>query len=297
MDAASAAAAHRRQRQDDLYNEAHAEYGPALRRLVRGYEAHPDRQADLLQEMHLELWRSLAAFDGRCSLRTWVYRVANNVGPRMGPLVDLEALKPAGLAIRVDEEAHAHDRHSAARRHRRGDGPVGSQRRHQSAPHQETASAAISRRSRHRTCRTLTPRSHSRCSVRARPQARTAGNLAAHCRGARRVRACRRAPAQRLRRGATLGPRGAGLDGWRFVLSVPGQPRTGPRAAGGRRALRAVSCSGTHAPRRGVSLAAAAAVSVRARPDCVLVGPRTRRQAVAVRRGRRKPRLRLAAAG
>lgn len=121
MDAA--AAAHRRQRQDALYNEAHAEYGPALRRLVRGYEAHPDRQADLLQEMHLELWRSLAAFDGRCSLRTWVYRVANNVGAshvvnsrrRSGPLVDLETLEPAGLTMRVDEEAHAHGRHSAAR--------------------------------------------------------------------------------------------------------------------------------------------------------------------------------------
>ena len=25
------------------------------------------------------LWRSFAAFDGRCSLRTWVYRVAHNV--------------------------------------------------------------------------------------------------------------------------------------------------------------------------------------------------------------------------
>jgi len=25
------------------------------------------------------LWRSFAAFDGRCSVRTWVYRVAHNV--------------------------------------------------------------------------------------------------------------------------------------------------------------------------------------------------------------------------
>ena len=30
--------------------------------------------------MHIELWRSLKGFDQRCSLRTWVYRVANNVG-------------------------------------------------------------------------------------------------------------------------------------------------------------------------------------------------------------------------
>ena len=26
----------------------------------------------------MALWRSFAAFDGRCSLRTWVYRVAVN---------------------------------------------------------------------------------------------------------------------------------------------------------------------------------------------------------------------------
>jgi RNA polymerase sigma-70 factor (ECF subfamily) len=51
-----------------------------MRRLVRGYESDPDRQRDLLQEVHIELWRSLKGFDHRCSLRTWVYRVANNVG-------------------------------------------------------------------------------------------------------------------------------------------------------------------------------------------------------------------------
>jgi RNA polymerase sigma-70 factor (ECF subfamily) len=51
-----------------------------MRRLVRGYESDGDQQRDLLQEMHIELWRSLKGFDHRCSLRTWVYRVANNVG-------------------------------------------------------------------------------------------------------------------------------------------------------------------------------------------------------------------------
>lgn len=30
--------------------------------------------------MHVELWRSMALFNHRCSLRTWVTRVANNVG-------------------------------------------------------------------------------------------------------------------------------------------------------------------------------------------------------------------------
>jgi RNA polymerase sigma-70 factor (ECF subfamily) len=38
-----------------------------------------DKRRDLLQEIHIALWRSLARFDGRCSTRTWVYRVAHNV--------------------------------------------------------------------------------------------------------------------------------------------------------------------------------------------------------------------------
>jgi len=66
-------------RQDELYHDVAAEHGAALERLARGYEADPDRRRDLLQEIHLALWQSFAGFDGRCSLRTWVYRVAHNV--------------------------------------------------------------------------------------------------------------------------------------------------------------------------------------------------------------------------
>jgi RNA polymerase sigma-70 factor (ECF subfamily) len=40
----------------------------------------PGARRDLLQDIHLQLWRSFALFDGRCSLRTWVYRIAHNVG-------------------------------------------------------------------------------------------------------------------------------------------------------------------------------------------------------------------------
>ena len=65
-------------RQDERYAEAAAAFGPAVERLARAYEAQPDLCADLVQDIHLALWRSLAVFDGRCSLRTWVYRVAHN---------------------------------------------------------------------------------------------------------------------------------------------------------------------------------------------------------------------------
>ena len=64
--------------QDELYQRTAEEFGPALGRLARGYEADPDKRRDLLQEIHLALWRSFEGFHERCSLRTWVYRVAHN---------------------------------------------------------------------------------------------------------------------------------------------------------------------------------------------------------------------------
>lgn len=64
--------------QDELYEQAAAEFGAALARLSRGYESDPEKRRDLLQEIHLALWRSLEGFSGLCSLRTWVYRVAHN---------------------------------------------------------------------------------------------------------------------------------------------------------------------------------------------------------------------------
>lgn len=66
-------------RRQDLYEEAIRTHEPALARLARAYEADPEARRDLLQEIHLGLWRSLEYFDARCSLRTWMYRVAHNV--------------------------------------------------------------------------------------------------------------------------------------------------------------------------------------------------------------------------
>jgi RNA polymerase sigma-70 factor (ECF subfamily) len=65
--------------QDALYNEAAAEFGAALERLAGSYEADREKRRDLLQDIHLAIWRSFEGFAGHCSLRTWVYRVAHNV--------------------------------------------------------------------------------------------------------------------------------------------------------------------------------------------------------------------------
>lgn len=64
---------------DDVYEEVFNTFGAAIDRLARAYEADPEKRRDLLQDIHLAIWRSLDKFDRQCSLRTWIYRVAHNV--------------------------------------------------------------------------------------------------------------------------------------------------------------------------------------------------------------------------
>ena len=65
---------------DTDYHQAVAAHGRELARFVAGYERDPARRKELLQEVHVALWQSLAGFRGQCSLRTWAFRVAHNVG-------------------------------------------------------------------------------------------------------------------------------------------------------------------------------------------------------------------------
>jgi RNA polymerase sigma-70 factor (ECF subfamily) len=106
-------------RQDRRYREAALSYGTALGRLAMAYERDPDRRRDLLQEIHLALWCSFSGFEDRCSLRTWVYRVAHNTATawvvrqkRWWSLVDLDDLN-----AEPSEESHerAADRVDAER--------------------------------------------------------------------------------------------------------------------------------------------------------------------------------------
>ena len=93
--------------QDELYSSAVAAFGPQLRRLARAYAADYE---DLLQDIHFALWRSLSTFNGECSLKTWVYRVAHNTAisaklrRRRVMLVSLEDL------AELPEEGNTEDR-------------------------------------------------------------------------------------------------------------------------------------------------------------------------------------------
>jgi RNA polymerase sigma-70 factor (ECF subfamily) len=100
--------------QDELYRNASVSYGGALNRLARAYEADPDKCRDLLQEIHLSLWRSFEHYETRCSLRTWVYRVAHNTAAsyvirqlRKNPrnLLSLEELETIADSADFEREA------------------------------------------------------------------------------------------------------------------------------------------------------------------------------------------------
>jgi RNA polymerase sigma-70 factor (ECF subfamily) len=96
--------------QEQLYEEAVNTFGAALERVARAYEADPHRRQDLLQDIHLALWRSFERFGRRCSLRTWVYRVAHNVATShvirqqrtYAGLISLEEVESVG--IRQEDE-------------------------------------------------------------------------------------------------------------------------------------------------------------------------------------------------
>jgi RNA polymerase sigma-70 factor (ECF subfamily) len=79
--------------------------------VTAAYEIDPALQQDLLQEIHLAVWRSFAVYRKPCSLRTWVYRVAHNIASthvrrqkrsRLSGLVSLEELED--LPFEADTE-------------------------------------------------------------------------------------------------------------------------------------------------------------------------------------------------
>ncbi len=63
----------------ELYRDAVEKYGASLERLASAYEADPEKRRDLSQDIHFQIWRSFQRYDARCSVRTWVYRVAHHV--------------------------------------------------------------------------------------------------------------------------------------------------------------------------------------------------------------------------
>ena len=103
--------------QATLYHQAGEQFAPAIARLARAMERDADKARDLEQDIHLELWRSFARFDGNCALKTWVFRVAHNVAadhvgrhsrrPATVDIDELETLPAANAGEAAVADAHA----------------------------------------------------------------------------------------------------------------------------------------------------------------------------------------------
>jgi RNA polymerase sigma-70 factor (ECF subfamily) len=54
------------------------EHGAMVTRIARSYEADPGRAEDLVQDIHLAVWRALPRFKANAGLRTYIARIAHN---------------------------------------------------------------------------------------------------------------------------------------------------------------------------------------------------------------------------
>jgi RNA polymerase sigma-70 factor (ECF subfamily) len=90
-------------------------WSAGLLRLARSFVSTPDSAAEVVQETWLAVIRGLAGFEGRSSLKTWVYRILVNTAKRRaqresrsapissvtaedeGPTVDPALFRPAGV--------------------------------------------------------------------------------------------------------------------------------------------------------------------------------------------------------
>jgi RNA polymerase sigma-70 factor, ECF subfamily len=93
---------------ESLFKSWLNEHGGAVLKVARAYTLNTADCQDLVQEILLQVWRSLPQFQGRASASTWFYRVALNTAldwhrkehrrrvPRQS-ILELEDLSIAGL--------------------------------------------------------------------------------------------------------------------------------------------------------------------------------------------------------
>lgn len=60
------------------FEQVLGEHGAAIARVAAAFERNPARRDELVQEVLLAIWQSLASFRGDASLKTFVLRIAHN---------------------------------------------------------------------------------------------------------------------------------------------------------------------------------------------------------------------------
>lgn len=78
-------------------------WSSGMLRLARSYVATDDSAAEVVQESWLAVTEGIATFEGRSSLRTWVYRIVVNIAKRRGVRENRSVPWSSLLPIREDE--------------------------------------------------------------------------------------------------------------------------------------------------------------------------------------------------
>jgi RNA polymerase sigma-70 factor, ECF subfamily len=93
---------------ESLFKSWLSDHGGAVLKVARAYTLTTEDCQDLVQEILLQVWRSLPQFQGRASASTWFYRVALNTAlgwhrkerrrrVRQQPILEIEDLSVAEL--------------------------------------------------------------------------------------------------------------------------------------------------------------------------------------------------------
>ncbi len=108
---------------ESAFQQVLSTHGTALKRLCRGYERDPTLRQELEQELLLALWMALPRFEGGCSERTFVFRVAHNTAirhvhraarrPKASVLTEQALRVDPGQADRLDQSARVEALYSA----------------------------------------------------------------------------------------------------------------------------------------------------------------------------------------
>ena len=82
-----------------------------IQRIARNYTFN-GQYDDLAQEIHLQIWRSMASFNGQSSIDTWLYRIAINTAITF-QRSEIRERKGKALTEQVKSQAKASDGQSA----------------------------------------------------------------------------------------------------------------------------------------------------------------------------------------
>lgn len=98
----------KRKEKEYQFNEIISTHGDGLYRICKAYLYDAHLSQDLYQEVLLNIWKSLSSFQGKSSIRTWLFRIAVNTTISFNKKQSRrkEKEKDMGIHISMPEESN-----------------------------------------------------------------------------------------------------------------------------------------------------------------------------------------------